>query len=224
MSDKELENKILELESYIDEAKKSIEKCEKTIKYLKDIVWDRQSKKESSKMHKVLENTKPYTMVKSNVGDIKVDKEFMEKETKKHLNNPNLRGMVTTEEMLSFPKVAKNVDAEIDKRINNYTWRVKANDESILRYGSREYEIERKNINRLLTNHSETEYGERQGRGEQGQLRREFNDRDFLRPATNIIPQENKNKIDFQAKLKEFSSKKSNAPVQIQTLTMGLKK
>ncbi|TLD80757.1 hypothetical protein LS70_008750 [Helicobacter sp. MIT 11-5569] len=224
MSDKELENKILELESYINEAKKSIEKCEKTIKYLKDIVWDRQSKKESSKMHKVLENTKPYTMVKSNVGDIKVDKEFMEKETKKHLNNPNLRGMVTTEEMLSFPKVAKNVDAEIDKRINNYTWRVKANDESILRYGSREYEIERKNINRLLTNHSETEYGERQGRGEQGQLRREFNDRDFLRPATNIIPQENKNKIDFQAKLKEFSSKKSNAPVQIQTLTMGFKK
>ncbi|WP_416862632.1 hypothetical protein, partial [Helicobacter ganmani] len=200
MSDKELENKILELESYINEAKKSIEKCEKTIKYLKDIVWDRQSKKESSKMHKVLENTKPYTIVKSNVGDIKVDKEFMEKETKKHLNNPNLRGMVTTEEMLSFPKVAKNVDAEIDKRINNYTWRVKANDESILRYGSREYEIERKNINRLLTNHSETEYGERQGRGEQGQLRREFNDRDFLRPATNIIPQENKNKIDFQAK------------------------
>ncbi|WP_301006630.1 hypothetical protein [Helicobacter sp. UBA3407] len=224
MSDKELENKILELESYINEAKKSIEKCEKTIKYLKDIVWDRQSKKESSKMHKVLENTKPYTIVKSNVGDIKVDKEFMEKETKKHLNNPNLRGMVTTEEMLSFPKVAKNVDAEIDKRINNYTWRVKANDESILRYGSREYEIERKNINRLLTNHSETEYGERQGRGEQGQLRREFNDRDFLRPATNIIPQENKNKIDFQAKLKEFSSKKSNAPVQIQTLTMGFKK
>ena len=32
-------------------------------------------------------------------------------------------------------------------------------------------------------------YGERQGRGEQGQLRREFNDRDFLRPAENIIPQ-----------------------------------
>lgn len=198
MSDKELENKILELESYINEAKKSIEKCEKTIKYLKDIVWDRQSKKESSKMHKVLENTKPYTMVKSNVGDIKVDKEFMEKETKKHLNNPNLRGMVTTEEMLSFPKVAKNVDAEIDKRINNYTWRVKANDESILRYGSREYEIERKNINRLLTNHSETEYGERQGRGEQGQLRREFNDRDFSVLLLTLYRKKIKTKLIFK--------------------------
>ncbi|QWU80830.1 phage regulatory protein, Rha family (plasmid) [Campylobacter novaezeelandiae] len=33
------------------------------------------------------------------------------------------------------------------------------------------------------------------GRGEQGQLRREFNDRDFLRPANQTIPQKDKPKI-----------------------------
>ncbi|BAM12555.1 conserved hypothetical protein [Helicobacter cinaedi PAGU611] len=46
------------------------------------------------------------------MGNVVVDREFMEKEIHKHLNNPALRGMVTTEEMLSYPKVAKNVEAE----------------------------------------------------------------------------------------------------------------
>ncbi|WP_232000198.1 hypothetical protein [Helicobacter cinaedi] len=51
-------------------------------------------------------------LVRSNVGNVVVDREFMEKEIHKHLNNPALRGMVTTEEILSYPKVAKNVEAE----------------------------------------------------------------------------------------------------------------
>ena len=58
-------------------------------------------------------------------------------------------------------------------------------------YASRESTKDNKETNRLLTNYSETEYGERQGRGEQGQLRREFNDRDFLRPANESIAQIN---------------------------------
>ncbi|WP_220176467.1 hypothetical protein [Helicobacter canadensis] len=47
---------------------------------------------------------------------------------------------------------------------------------------------------RLLTAHSKTE------RGERGQLRQEFNDRDFLNSARNIIPQQNKYVNDFKAK------------------------
>lgn len=91
--------------------------------------------------------------------------------------------------MLSFPKVAKNVKPDIDKRTKNFTWKVKANDESVIRYGSREFIKNNENINRLLTTHSETEYGGRQDRGERGQFRREFNDRNFIRPVDNIIPQ-----------------------------------
>lgn len=130
-------------------------------------------------MYKVLKEDKTHTMVKSELGDIKVDKDFMEKEITKHLDNPNLRGMVTTKEMLSFPKVAKGVEAEYDERYQGYSWRVKANDGSILNYGERDYG----NGHRLLTAHSKT------GRDERGQLRREFNDRNFHNPADEIIPQ-----------------------------------
>ncbi|MFY4755969.1 hypothetical protein ACOTV8_08100 [Campylobacter jejuni] len=207
MSDKELQKEILALENEVKQLETTINAIKQRIINLKDIAWDRQSKKESSQMYKVLKEDKTHTRVKSNVGDIKVDKDFMEKEIKKHLDNPNLRGMVTTQEMLSFPKVAKNVEAINDKRTNNYTWKIKANDGNIIRYGSREYIQNNENINRLLTTHSETEYGERQDRGEQGQLRREFNDRDFLRPANQTIPQKDKSAKDFQAKLKEFNTK-----------------
>lgn len=93
----------------------------------------------------------------------------MEKEIKKHLDDPALRGMVTSQEMLSFPKVAKNVDATYDNRYQGYTWQVKANDDNIINYGERDFGDGHK----LLTSHSKTE------RGERGQLRREFNDRDF---------------------------------------------
>ncbi|WP_273403733.1 hypothetical protein [Campylobacter avium] len=49
MSEKEqLKAKITELESYVKEAKENIQKCEKVIEALKDIVWDRKSKKENS--------------------------------------------------------------------------------------------------------------------------------------------------------------------------------
>ncbi|MBX0534008.1 hypothetical protein I9077_00760 [Campylobacter jejuni] len=208
MSDKELQKEILALENEVKQLETTINAIKQRIINLKDIAWDRQSKKESSQMYKVLKEDKTHTRVKSNVGDIKVDKDFMEKEIKKHLDNPNLRGMVTTQEMLSFPKVAKNVEAINDKRTNNYTWKIKANDGNIIRYGSREYIQNNENINRLLTTYSETEYGERQDRGEQGQLRREFNDRDFLRPAKQTIPQKDKSVKDFKAKLKEFANKK----------------
>ena len=57
----------------------NINAIKKRITHLKDIAWDRQSKKESSQMYKVLKDTKEHTRVKSNVGDIKVDKDFMEK-------------------------------------------------------------------------------------------------------------------------------------------------
>ncbi|WP_299546435.1 hypothetical protein [uncultured Helicobacter sp.] len=103
----------------------------------------------------------------------------MDKEIKKHLDNPNLRGMVTTKEMLSFPKVAKGVKAEYDERYQGYTWQVKADDGNIINYGERDYG----EGHRLLTAHSKT------GRDERGQLRREFNDRNFHNPAMSIIPQ-----------------------------------
>lgn len=224
MSDKEkqdLQNKILELENYVKETKQNIAKaeenikqCEKAIQALKDIAWERESKKESSKMYKVLENEKSSTIVKSNVGDVVVDREFMEKEIHKHLDNPALRGMVTTEEMLSFPKVARNVGAEYDIRTKNYTWKAKADDESIIRYGSREYKNNENNINRLLTNYSETEYGERQDRGERGQLRREFNDRNFLRPANESIAQNKTNLTEVSESALKRMQQKIDAVVQ----------
>lgn len=207
MSDKELQQEILALENDVKQLETTITAIKQRIHNLKDIAWNRQSKKESSQMYKVLKEEKESTQVKSDVGDIKVDKDFMEKEIKKHLDNPNLRGMVTTQEMLSFPKVAKNVKPDIDKRTKNFTWKVKANDESVIRYRSREFIKNNENINRLLTTHSETEYGERQDRDERGQLRREFNDRNFLRPAEKIIPQQNLPTKDFKAKLKEFNTK-----------------
>ncbi|HHD0228941.1 TPA: hypothetical protein ACOSZ4_001880, partial [Campylobacter coli] len=196
MSDKELQKEILALENDVKQLEATINVIKKRITHLKDIAWDRQSKKESSQMYKVLKEDKTHTRVKSNVGDIKVDKDFMEKEIKKHLDNPNLRGMVTTQEMLSFPKVAKGVEAEYDERYQGYSWKTKANDGSILNYGERDFG----KGHRLLTAHSKTE------RGERGQLRQEFNDRDFHNSVESIIPQQNQSVNDFKAKLKEFST------------------
>ena len=186
-----LKAKITELESYVKEAKENIQKYEKVIEALKDIVWDRKSKKESSQMYKVLKDDKAHTQVKSNVGDIKVDKDFMQKEIKKHLDNPKLRGMISTKEMLSFPKVAKNVRAEYNTEHKDFTWRVKANDGNILIYGSREYMQNIKKINRLLTAHSKTEYGERREKGGDGQTKSAlpplFNDSDFRKSTDDVI-------------------------------------
>ncbi len=70
MSDKELEQEILRLE---DSTKEIIQSIKERIQNLKDIAWDRQSKKESSQMYKVLKEEKESIQVKSNVGEIKVD-------------------------------------------------------------------------------------------------------------------------------------------------------
>ena len=181
MNDKKniLQQEIAKIESQVATIQESLDSIKEALKYLKDIAWDRDSKKESSKMYKVLENDKPSTIVRSNVGDVIVDREFMEKEIHKHLDNPALRGMVTTEEVLSFSKVAKNVEPEYEERQQGYTWKTKANDGSVLNYGERDYG----KGHRLLTAHSKTE------RGERGQLRREFNDRDFHNSVGETIPQ-----------------------------------
>ncbi|EAJ9905119.1 hypothetical protein E5I50_05960 [Campylobacter coli] len=216
MSDKELQKEILALENDVKQLEATINVIKKRITHLKDIAWDRQSKKESSQMYKVLKDTKEHTRVKSNVGDIKVDKDFMEKEIRKHLDNPNLRGMVTTREMLSFPKVAKGVRVEFNAEHKDFTWKVKANDENILRYGSREYIQNNKAVNRLLTSYSQTEKGERINNSGNGQTKSAlpplFKDSNFRRPTNeNIIPQQNQSVNDFKAKLEEFSTKKTNA-------------
>ena len=96
--------------------------------------------------------------------------------------------MVTTKEMLSFPKVAKGVEAKYNPQQQGYDWSVKANDGSILNYGERDFG----KGHRLLTAHSKTE------RGERGQLRQEFNDRDFHNSVENIIPQQNQSVNDFK--------------------------
>ncbi len=118
--DNDMQQQISSIEKDIKNLKKTINNVidliEQKLIYLRELTWDRDSKKESSKMYKVLENDKPSTIVRSN--------------------------------------------------------------------GSREYQTNENNINRLLTTYSETEYEERQDRGERGQLRR-----DFLRPASSIIPQ-----------------------------------
>uniref|UniRef100_UPI0013C303C3 DUF342 domain-containing protein n=1 Tax=Klebsiella pneumoniae TaxID=573 RepID=UPI0013C303C3 len=147
---KKLRQEILALENEVKELEKTLGAIKQRLLNLKDLAWDKQSKKESSSMYKVLKEDKTHTMVKSELGNIKVDKDFMEKEITKHLDNPNLRGMVTTKEMLSFPKVAKGVKAEYDERYRGYSWRVKANDGNILNYGERDYG----NGHRLLTAHS----------------------------------------------------------------------
>ncbi|EAK0962135.1 hypothetical protein A0Z00_04210 [Campylobacter upsaliensis] len=193
MRDKKLRQEILALENEVKELEKTLGAIKQRLLNLKDLAWDKQSKKESSSMYKALKEDKTHTMVKSELGDIKVDKDFMEKEITKHLDNPNLRGMVTTKEMLSFPKVAKGVKAEFNPQYQGYTWKVKANDGNIIHYGEREYKIDGKNTHRLLTTYSETEKGQREvekaGVGERGHSHRQINDPDFLRPADEIISQ-----------------------------------
>ena len=185
--DNDIQQQINSIEKDIKSLKKHINNAldvlEQKLIYLRELTWDRDSKKESSKMYKVLENDKPSTIVRSNVGDVVVDREFMEKEIQKHLDNPALRGMVTTEEMLSYPKVAKNVEAEFNAEHQGYNWRVKADDESIINYGERDYG----KGHRLLTAHSRTE------RGERGQPHRQINDLNFHNSATRSITENNEN-------------------------------
>lgn len=94
--------------------------------------------------------------------------------------------MVNTQELLSFPKVAKNVEAEFIDGTKNYTWKIKANDESLLVYGSREYiSKDNQKTNRLLTAHSKTEENERMAEVDRrGHLYHSiFNDFNFRKSA-----------------------------------------
>ncbi|MEB2802771.1 hypothetical protein [Campylobacter upsaliensis] len=218
MRDKKLRQEILALENEVKELEKTLGAIKQRLLNLKNLAWDKQSKKESSSMYKVLKEDKTHTMVKSELGDIKVDKDFMEKEITKHLDNPNLRGMVTTKEMLSFPKVAKGVNPEYNAETNDYTWRVKANDKNIIAYGSREYKQDGKEINRLLTAHSKTERGQRQA--DRVSSATYFNDPDFRGSVHNeIIPQQDKSAKDFKSKLKEFNTKnKTQTQINIKEL------
>ncbi|EQA9332226.1 hypothetical protein ACX9UE_001443 [Campylobacter upsaliensis] len=191
MRDKKLRQEILALENEVKELEKTLGEIKQRLLNLKDLAWDKQSKKESSSMYKVLKEDKTHTMVKSELGDIKVDKDFMEKEITKHLDNPNLRGMVTTKEMLSFPKVAKGVEA--DKETRGYTWRVKANDGNILVYGSRKYEFDNEKIHRLATTHSQTERNERKAEEDRRghPYHPVFNDLNFRKSANEKIISQN---------------------------------
>ncbi|EMD1320475.1 hypothetical protein VQF75_001458 [Campylobacter upsaliensis] len=191
MRDKKLRQEILALENEVKELEKTLGAIKQRLLNLKDLAWDKQSKKESSSMYKVLKEDKTHTMVKSELGDIKVDKDFMEKEITKHLDNPNLRAMVTTKEMLSFPKVAKGVEA--DKETRGYTWRVKANDGNILVYGSRKYEFDNEKIHRLATTHSQTERNERKAEEDRRghPYHPVFNDLNFRKSANEKIISQN---------------------------------
>lgn len=117
---------------------------------LSDIPWDKLSQKEASKMYSVLNNGKNSTSVKTNVGDVEVNNNFADKMHNTHLDNPNLRGMTTTEETISFPKVAKNIEPTSGYQGN--TWNANANDGSNIVYGSRDWGDGEK----LLTVHSKT--------------------------------------------------------------------
>ncbi|EAI5603143.1 hypothetical protein YZ47_05850 [Campylobacter upsaliensis] len=99
--------------------------------------------------------------------------------------------MVTTKEMLSFPKVAKGVEA--DKETRGYTWRVKANDGNILVYGSRKYEFDNEKIHRLATTHSQTERNERKAEEDRRghPYHPVFNDLNFRKSANEKIISQN---------------------------------
>lgn len=222
MSDKEkqdLQDKIIkDLESDIKKVENTLETMKEKLEYLKDLAWDRQSKKESSQMYKVLKEDKTHTRVKSSVGDIKVDKDFMDKEIKKHLDNPNLRGMVTTQEMLSFTKVAKNVEAKYDLEHKDYTWGVKANDKNILVYGNREFIKDNEKINRLLTTHSKTEYGDRKiaEMGRQSQFCLHYLKTPIFANPLKTLPQNKPNSLNKEQNTnkntqKEFSNEQIKA-------------
>lgn len=151
---------------------------------LKDIPWDKLSKKEASKMVRLLQAIpnnegvfKNNTVIKTNEGDVKVTDLFAQKQVEKHLDNPDLRGMATTQEVASFPKVGKNVDATQERQ--GLTWRAVTNDNKEIVYGSGNFD----EAEQLKTVHTKTE------RGERGQLHQEINDRNFHNSDKEIVPQ-----------------------------------
>ncbi len=95
--------------------------------------------------------------------------------------------MITKEEMLSFPKVAKNVEPEFSIKYQGNVWSVEANDGSKIVYGERTWDKQ----SHLLTAHSKTERGERiyskkdnkQDRANGVSFAEQFKDRDCNSPA-----------------------------------------
>ena len=66
------------------------------------------------------------TVVKSDSGNIEITPEFAEKIKNKHLDDPTMRGMVTTEEAISFPTFVRNVEPETLRQ--GETWTAKSDD------------------------------------------------------------------------------------------------
>lgn len=203
MNQKDLQQEITKLETQISTMQDNLDSMKETLQNLKDIAWDRQSKKESSSMYKVLKGEKLFTKIQSNVGAVKVDKDFMKKE-KKHLDNPDLRGMITKDELLSFPKVAKNVKPKFNPQQQGYDWKALANDGSVLKYGERDFG----KGSQILTIHSETE------RGKRGHSYRQISDPNFHNSVQGGIISQPKpqSQIDSkESKIAEMKEKVKNA-------------
>ena len=60
-----LQQEVLDLENKAKTIEETIGAIKQRVQNLKDIAWDRQSKKESSQMYKVLQNEKTHTQVKA---------------------------------------------------------------------------------------------------------------------------------------------------------------
>lgn len=170
---------------------------------LKDIPWDKLSKKEASKMVRLLQAIpnnegvfKNNTVIKTNEGDVKVTDLFAQKQVEKHLDNPDLRGMATTQEVASFPKVGKNVDATQERQ--GLTWRAATNDNKEIVYGSGNFD----EAEQLKTVHTKTE------RGERGQLHQEINDRNFHNSDKEIVPQNAQTSDELFIPSSKFSTTK----------------
>ena len=198
MNQKDLQQEITKLEAQISTMQENLDSVKETLQNLKDIAWDRQSKRESSSMYKVLGGEKDSTHIQSNVGAVKVDKDFMKKETKKHLDNPNLRGMITKDELLSFPKVAKNVEPEYNPQQQGYDWKALADDGSVIKYGERDFG----KGSHILTIHSETE------RGKRGHSYRQIKDPNFHNSASSDIISQDSNQSQTYSRQKQITDMK----------------
>ena len=228
---KTLQQEILNLEQDVKNVENILESMKEKLTKLKDIACSKEAKKESSSMYKVLQDEKPSTIVRSNKGKVKVDRAFMEKEIRKHLDDPKMRGMVTTEEMLSFSKVAKNIEPSTDKKTKELTWKAETNDGHKIIYGTKLYRD--KNYNHtgyevddhLVTVHTKTEKnGRAEVDGRSHPHHPIFNDFDFRSSAlSGIIPQKPANEVknseipiievsktQFEKIKKTFANLKSN--------------
>lgn len=234
MSDIEIKNlqqEILNLEQDVKSVENILESMKEKLTKLKDIAWSREAKKESSLMYKVLQDEKPSTIVRSNKGSVAVDRAFMEKEIKKHLGDPKMDGMVTTEEILSFSKVAKNVEPLTEKNPNEFTWKAETSDGHEIVYGTRFYRdknnthVGHEVDSHLVTTHTKTGKNERaevDGRGLPHHP--VFNDLNFRNSASSeIISQKPANEVknsgisiikvpkaQFEKLKKTFANLKSN--------------